>query len=49
MAAVRDVTKEAEDPSPVLLVDVMALGSGEKGERVVLVYAASALYSDLLD
>ena len=36
-AAEREVTSDAEDPRPVLLVLVIAFGRGEKGERVVLV------------
>lgn len=36
-AAESEVTREAEDPRPVLFVDVIALGKGEKGSRAVLV------------
>jgi hypothetical protein len=36
-AAEREVTRDAEDPRPVLLVLVIAFGRGEKGGRVVLV------------
>jgi len=36
-AAEREVTREADDPSPVLLVDWIGLGKGENGDRVVLV------------
>jgi hypothetical protein len=40
-AAEREVTREAEEPRPVLLVLLIAFGSGEKGERVVLVYLSA--------
>jgi hypothetical protein len=36
-AAEREVTRDAEDPRPVLFVLVIAFGSGEKGGRVVFV------------
>jgi hypothetical protein len=35
------VTRDAEDPRPVLLVLVIALGRGENGGRVVLVYISA--------
>jgi hypothetical protein len=37
-AAEREVTRDAEDPRPVLLVLVIAFGRGENGGRVVFVY-----------
>jgi hypothetical protein len=40
-AAEREVTRDAEDPRPVLLVLVIALGRGENGGRVVLVYISA--------
>ena len=40
-AAEREVTSDAEDPRPVLLVFVIAFGRGEKGGRVVLVYQSA--------
>jgi hypothetical protein len=40
-AAEREVTRDAEDPSPVLLVLVIAFGRGEKGGRFVLVYLSA--------
>lgn len=33
------MTRDAEDPRPVLLVLVIAFGSGEKGVSVVFVYS----------
>ena len=36
-AAEREVTSEAEEPRPVLLVLLIALGRAENGERVVFV------------
>jgi hypothetical protein len=38
IAAEREVTSDADDPRPVLLVDWIGLGRGEKGNRVVFVY-----------
>jgi hypothetical protein len=35
------VTRDAEDPRPVLLVLVIAFGRGENGGRVVLVYVSA--------
>lgn len=38
MAAESEVTSDADDPRPVLLVEVIAFGRGENGSNVVFVW-----------
>lgn len=44
-AAESEVTRDAEDPRPVLLVEVIAFGRGENGSRVVFVYTGELAWT----